>query len=201
MVIDRTAKNYSVKCPTCNVERLVTYAQDWNIKRGKSTGKCSKCKTGLNTSGLAKGRGWNKGLVGFCAGHPPYFRARGADNPFYGKTHNPVTKSRMREKKIGKCGAEANNWRGGLVSANSRFESRDDYKQWRSSVFARDDYTCQMCGQRGGQLEADHILGWAYHPEVRYEVSNGRTLCKTCHKTTPNYGGRGLRRKNAQISI
>jgi len=55
---------------------------------------------------------------------------------------------------------------------------------WRKSVFERDDYTCQFCGLRGTYLEADHIKPWAYFPDLRYELSNGRTLCKPCHNTT-----------------
>lgn len=55
---------------------------------------------------------------------------------------------------------------------------------WRKSVFERDNYTCQFCGIRGTYLEADHIKPWAYFPELRYELSNGRTLCKPCHNTT-----------------
>lgn len=55
---------------------------------------------------------------------------------------------------------------------------------WRKAVFERDDYTCQMCGVRGSYLEADHIKPWAYYPELRFELTNGRTLCKGCHNTT-----------------
>jgi hypothetical protein len=31
------------------------------------------------------------------------------------------------------------------------------WKKIRESVFKRDDYTCQYCGERGGKLECDHI--------------------------------------------
>lgn len=62
------------------------------------------------------------------------------------------------------------------------------HKAWRKAVFDRDNYTCQICLVRGGTLEADHIKCFAHNEELRYEVSNGRTLCKACHKTTPNYG-------------
>lgn len=61
---------------------------------------------------------------------------------------------------------------------------------WRALVFKRDNWICQDCGQRGGLLEAHHIKGWAKYPKLRHRLSNGQTLCKECHKKTPNYKGR-----------
>lgn len=58
---------------------------------------------------------------------------------------------------------------------------RYEYKKWRTDVFKRDAYTCQDCGTRGGRLVAHHIQRWADKPELRYEVSNGITLCEKCH--------------------
>ena len=77
---------------------------------------------------------------------------------------------------------ENHRWRGGTCD-EARPTWRKEYKNWRKAVFERDDYTCRMCGERGGDKEADHIKPWAYFPELRYEVSNGRTLCPPCHKT------------------
>jgi hypothetical protein len=56
-----------------------------------------------------------------------------------------------------------------------------EYYEWRRAVFARDDYSCQVCGERGGVLNAHHIQGFAKFPELRTEVSNGITLCNDCH--------------------
>lgn len=56
------------------------------------------------------------------------------------------------------------------------------YKEWRKSVFARDDYTCQHCGQVGGELNAHHIKPYAKYKKLRYETSNGLTLCVSCHR-------------------
>lgn len=64
------------------------------------------------------------------------------------------------------------------------------YREWRTAVFERDDYTCQECGDRGGELNADHIKTFAHHPDLRFELSNGRTLCVPCHRKTDTYGGR-----------
>lgn len=55
------------------------------------------------------------------------------------------------------------------------------YKRWRKSVFERDNYTCQICGTRGGKLDAHHIVAWSDSIRLRYEVNNGQTLCSKCH--------------------
>jgi 5-methylcytosine-specific restriction endonuclease McrA len=57
------------------------------------------------------------------------------------------------------------------------------YKYWRKEVFKRDNYTCWICEEIGGTLNAHHLFSWAKYPELRYHVPNGLTLCETCHKT------------------
>ena len=64
-------------------------------------------------------------------------------------------------------------------------------REWRQAVFERDKFTCQECGQVGGQLQADHIKSFSEHVELRHELLNGRTLCLACHRKTPTYGWRG----------
>lgn len=66
-------------------------------------------------------------------------------------------------------------------------------------MFERDDFTCQQCGKKGGRLQADHILPYSTHPELRLDLNNGRTMCVPCHRATPTYGWRGywLKRKIA----
>jgi hypothetical protein len=55
-----------------------------------------------------------------------------------------------------------------------------EYKAWRQAVFKKDGYRCSTCGATG-YLEAHHVLSWAKHPDQRYVVSNGITLCRPCH--------------------
>lgn len=68
--------------------------------------------------------------------------------------------------------------------------SRTELKNWRKKVFERDNYTCQICDQKGGKLQADHILPYSHFEELRENVSNGRTLCERCHKRTNTYGNK-----------
>ena len=56
------------------------------------------------------------------------------------------------------------------------------YQQWRKSVFERDSYTCQSCKVIGGELQAHHIKTYNKHKLLRFELSNGITLCKKCHR-------------------
>lgn len=92
------------------------------------------------------------------------------------------------------------NWRGGITNQRRLEMGKAKYIEWRTSVFERDDYTCQACGKRGGWLDADHILPWSTHEDLRYEVSNGRTLCRPCHIETPTYGMKARRYADATPS-
>jgi len=74
---------------------------------------------------------------------------------------------------------------------------RDHFKStaWRMAVFERDNYTCQDCGKRG-YLEAHHkkpfiqiiegnnikTLKEGIFCDELWDLDNGITLCKKCHK-------------------
>lgn len=68
-----------------------------------------------------------------------------------------------------------------------RFRESMDYRRWREAVFQRDNYTCQRCFRHGVVLHADHIKPFSWYPELRLDISNGRTLCLDCHKQTDSY--------------
>jgi 5-methylcytosine-specific restriction endonuclease McrA len=90
-------------------------------------------------------------------------------------------------------------WKGGVTPKNHSIRNSTEYKLWRSKVFQRDDYTCQFCGDRGHKLNADHIKPFAYFPELRFDLSNGRTLCVACHRTTDTWGRPSLLENNKQL--
>lgn len=60
--------------------------------------------------------------------------------------------------------------------------SLDIYRTWRYRIFQRDNYTCQICNQRGNKLQAHHLESFASNKELRIALNNGITLCKSCHK-------------------
>lgn len=64
-----------------------------------------------------------------------------------------------------------------LVSLRTGTENR----QWRESVFARDNWTCQYCKAKGVILHAHHIRNFSTAEDVRFSTDNGITLCKKHH--------------------
>ncbi len=87
-------------------------------------------------------------------------------------------------------GSKSHFWKGGVTPINELARRSVKYKMWRESVFKRDDWTCQFCKTRGGELHADHIKPFALFKELRYDLSNGRTLCAPCHRKTDTYGSK-----------
>lgn len=138
---------------------------------------------------------------GFKKGHPIYYRTVKANSGSFKKGHprynlkNPPShlgKKRSLETRmkisLAVRGEKSGNWKGGIWAKNLGERGRIEYKLWREAVFKRDNYICQFCGERGGILNADHIKPFAYFPELRFSIDNGRTLCVDCHRKTDTYG-------------
>jgi len=131
-----------------------------------------KKEFGKRVSKLFKGREpWNKGQSKKT--NPSTRRQAewmtGTNNPMYGK----------------KGKANPNYKNGKYTAEKKRFWGTSEYRQWRETVYKRDNYACQKCGDnKGHNLNAHHIKSFVDHPKLRYEMSNGITLCKKCHQIT-----------------
>jgi hypothetical protein len=70
------------------------------------------------------------------------------------------------------------------LTQEERLTSRNypEYREWVKLVYERDNYTCAKCNERGGRLNAHHILNYSSNKSLRTELSNGITLCSDCHK-------------------
>lgn len=53
-------------------------------------------------------------------------------------------------------------------------------RAWRKAVIARDKGYCRRCHSTE-RLEAHHIKRFSTHPELRLDISNGVSLCHSCH--------------------
>lgn len=93
------------------------------------------------------------------------------------KGNTPWNKDKKRPDM---AGSKNPMWRGGKKSENEKQRIRFR-KFYQGKVFARDNYTCQICDQYGGSLQVDHIKRWSEYPELRFEMDNCRTVCMACH--------------------
>jgi len=80
----------------------------------------------------------------------------------------------------GRRGAKSPAWRGGVTLENARARISNPIKEWRRSVFKRDQFRCFVCNA-DEDIQAHHIKEFSAHPELRLDVANGVTLCIECH--------------------
>lgn len=91
-------------------------------------------------------------------------------------------RQKMSQAKRDKYLGENNpNWKGGLISDNTRLRNSYKSKQWSLLVRDRDGNACAECGKTG-KLHAHHVKPWKKYPELRFDVGNGVTLCPVCHQ-------------------
>jgi len=99
-------------------------------------------------------------------------------------------------------------WKGGISGLNTRIRSLPENRQWIKQCMYRDDYVCQQCGveSKRQNLQVHHIkslaciirennistLEQAQQCEELWDMTNGVTLCKDCHKLTTNYCNKKL---------
>lgn len=111
---------------------------------------------------------------------------------------NPEYLKKIRLANKGKnSGSSSHLWKGGITPINKQIRQSAEYKEWHRKVFERDEWTCKECGVRSCKgkaviLHADHIKPFAFYPELRFDLNNGRTLCIDCHRKTDTYKRRKL---------
>ena len=126
--------------------------------------------------------------------------------PRNGILHTEATRLKFSKRR----GIQTGNWKGGRTKLAQLIRSCMKYSEWRTSIFIRDEHTCQLCGARNGNgktvyLNVDHypkslaeiLETWkvtSYNDSLLcndlWDTNNGRTLCVPCHKETDTYGYR-----------
>ncbi len=119
---------------------------------------------------------------------------KGNKNPMFGKKPSDEHRKKISET-LKRIKAPLRNLLFQEVVHNIRHSV--EYKIWREKVFARDEFRCIWCfDSKGGNLNADHIkpfslilkqnriisLEDALKCKELWDLFNGRTLCKKCHK-------------------
>jgi hypothetical protein len=111
------------------------------------------------------------------------------------ETKDKIRETMKNNKKIkgrnshmyGKKGKLSNRWKGGVTPLSKLVRHTIEYKEWRTTVYERDDYTCQnenckFCdNKRGAILHPHHIKPICNFPDLVFDIKNGVTYCKDFH--------------------
>lgn len=188
-------------CHKCNTWKLHNEFGIDNSRFNNLHRRCFQCRHVKERKSL-KGRTSSfRGKKHTQASKKKMSIARKGNQNRKGKPFTPDQLEYLRQQTIKATprGKDHPNWKGGMTREQyrDRYGLTPEYIVWRRSVYQRDNYTCQHCGDsRGGNLNAHHIKEWSKYPDHRYELDNGITLCVTCHRKV-HYGDNS---KNSQKS-
>jgi len=135
----------------------------WKIK---DTSKMSKAKMG-NINGFKKGDPKPENAYSF---------------PIGSQINKGRKLSEEHKRKIGRAGENNGMWKGGITPENHKIRTSIEFRLWREAIFARDNWTCQKYGTKGGKLHPHHIQNFAEYPELRFAIGNGITFSEKAHK-------------------
>ena len=76
---------------------------------------------------------------------------------------------------------------------------RNNFRALSAEIKRRDNFTCLLCGERGGRLNVHHIESWAAEPSLRFSPFNLATLCRICH-IEKAHSGNVHRSPNPQVA-
>lgn len=143
----------------CDICRICFLKRNDSIKSWKGT--CQKC------SGIRKRKE-----------KPP---KKGPTRYWLGKKRPDISERMKNQKRF--FGEQHHNWiKDRSLVKNKQDRNNPEYKQWRTSVWRRDSFICKLKDKDcSGKIEAHHIKSWSNHPEFRYQINNGITLCHAHH--------------------
>lgn len=179
-----------------------------NFKDPKA--RAEKISKSLKGHPIYKSRERNQNISNALKGKPSNFKGKRHSQEaiernrlaHLGKELSAEHKTKLREINLMKRirppvmrGAENPAWKGGVTPFYEKIRHSFMYDLWRKKVFVRDNYTCQNCDRRGGNLEVHHLKSFfkiiteynikniesAYNCEVLWNINNGITFCQNCH--------------------
>ncbi len=121
---------------------------------------------------------WKNKLSESHKGQIPWNKGKKGITKFSFKTRKKISKTHKKLVKMGKCHL----WKGGICPKNLAIRKSLEFKLWRESVFARDNWTCQKYKIRGIRLATHHIQNFSQFPELRFVIDNGITLSDKAHR-------------------
>lgn len=160
--------------------------------KGKPKSEAHKRKLSESHKGIMPENVKDGSLANFNRGkkRPPFSEEWKRNISLGHKGQHPVMEFKKGQKAWNKgmkfpelSGPNSPSWKGGLTPIHNKIRCSVEYMIWQEAVFVRDEYRCQKCGERRkAKVTAHHILNFAQHPQLRFAIDNGITVCRPCHK-------------------
>lgn len=160
---------------------------DMLVKHYKNMYKCNFCNKQF------KGNKGNKNK--FCSvtcrdkGRVGKYGMKRENNPQWKGGKNCIDCGRDIKRHATRCkacrdmffrGERSSRWKGGVTNSD-KIERHKFGIEIQKMVLARDNYTCQICGDTKEILHVDHVQKWSEYIELRFSMDNCRTVCRACH--------------------
>jgi len=169
------------ECPNCH--------KKFKTKKALTKFKfcSSKCRAEYKRNHPEKYNLFQKGHKNLCTTEKSFWLGKKLSKDHRKKISKSLKDSEKVIKHLKELGEQHSgknhwNWKGGITDEMRNLRRTEEYHFWRNQVYARDYWTCQKCGRKLKDLVAHHIKPFKEYPEIRLDVSNGQTLCRSCHK-------------------
>lgn len=161
-----------------------------NWKGGKARLNCKRCQKEFlvfpyrrNTAEYCSNSCSKKGQTAWAKGTKGILKA---NKTSFKKGLIPWNKgvkySKEQKKKLDISGLKkGHGWNYQGMGSISKLQREKFRREIQKIVLERDNYTCQMCKEKGVYLHVDHIQPWNEYVEGRFDINNCRTLCRKCH--------------------
>lgn len=122
-------------------------------------------------------------------------------------SHSSYTKQGLKKKfPNGRFGKESSNWKNGITTLYNLIRENSRERDLFKDCLKRDNFTCQDCRNKGGELEVHHIEQLAKIikdnniknmkealkcPKI-WDPNNLITLCVSCHKKTKSHSNKNF---------
>lgn len=93
-----------------------------------------------------------------------------------GWKHSEETRQSLSLQKTGERNPQ---WKGGITREGVAL--RRPMAERRQEIYARDGYTCRLCGQQSNRLTLHHVLPVWARPDLAGDDANVVSLCRPCH--------------------
>jgi len=178
---------------------IITVNKGWfKDKSRKKTAKCLICNNSFEFYPLTRKRK-------YCSLNCYRISQKGKKRPEHskkmsGRTYKGRPLTAEHRKKL--SGSNSPMWKGGITTIQHKIRRLPEYDRWRFLIYKRDLFTCQECKKVGIRLECHHIKSFAQiikdnhiktikkalECKELWNINNGITYCKKCHKLTDSYG-------------